>query len=111
MAELSAGAATESPCDADQFRSDTDQIGWNDTGWQLASPRSGRLRRQCRGVVGGLLLADPLACRGDSYHPREQPRCRINALWPKRDGSLIELLRRTCTSNCHGRPTIKLTLL
>lgn len=30
----------------------------------------------------------------------------IQSLWPKRDESLIELLRRTCTSNCHDTPTI-----
>ena len=47
----------------------------------------------------------------DSTHPGGQPRCRIHSLWPKRDGSLTELLRRTYTSISPGTPRIKLALL
>jgi hypothetical protein len=62
-------------------------------------------RRQCRDG-GRLARRGPISMPGRLVSSRRAPCCRIHALWPKRDGSLIELLRRSCTSNCHGRPTI-----
>ena len=61
--------------------------------WRLCSPRT------------------HLFTSADSTHPGGQPRCRIHSLWPKRDGSLTELLRRTYTSISPGTPRIKLALL
>jgi len=58
-----------------------------------------------------VLAADPLVYQRRSTHPGGQPRCRIHSLWPKRDGSLTELLRRTYTSISPGTPRIKVALL
>jgi hypothetical protein len=60
------------------------------------------------GGAGGVAASTAATCTAETVR---LPPCRIHSLWPKRDESLIELLRRTYTSNCHGVPRIKSTLL
>jgi hypothetical protein len=70
--------------------------------WHCGSRRC-RCRRSCRSQGHSPQARPEPAGQATGGLPRRgrRPRCRIHWLWPKRDGSLIELLRRTSTSNRH----------